>query len=119
LIARQIVDSAFAVHTALGPGLLESVYEQCLAYELQARKLRVSRQIQLPIQYRELLVEGGLRIDMLVNESVIVEIKAVEKLLPIHEAQLLTYLKLANHRLGLLINFNVPKIKDGIRRLLG
>jgi len=118
-IAQQVVDSAFAVHSTLGPGLLESVYEQCLAYELHTRKLRVTRQLQLPIRYRDLVIEGGLRIDMLVNESVVVEIKAVEKVLPLHEAQLLTYLKLAGHRLGLLINFNVPLIEDGIRRLLG
>jgi len=118
-IARQIVDSAFAIHSTLGPGLVESVYEQCLAYELQTRKLRVKRQLQLPVKYRDLVIEGGLRIDVLVEESVVVEIKAVEKILPVHEAQLLTYLKLAGHRLGLLINFNVPLIKDGIRRLLG
>ena len=119
LIARQIVDSAFAVHSSLGPGLLESVYEQCLTYELQTRNLRVARQIQSPIQYGDTIIDGGLRLDMMVNESVVVEIKAVENILPLHKAQLLTYLKLARRRLGLLINFNVPLIKDGIRRVLG
>ena len=116
-IARQVVDAAFAVHVALGPGLLESVYEQCLAYELETRNLRVARQVALPVQYREIRLDAGFRIDLIVNDLVIVEIKAIEKTLPIHEAQLLTYLKLSALRLGLLINFNVPKIKDGIRRL--
>jgi GxxExxY protein len=117
LVARQIVDGAFAVHSTLGPGLLESVYEQCLAYELRSRKLPVACQISLPVHYREVLVDAGFRIDIMVNELVIVEIKAVERLMPVHEAQLLTYLKLARKRLGFLINFNVPLIKDGIRRL--
>ena len=118
ITARAIVDSAFAVHSTLGPGLLESVYEQCLVQELQARALRVARQIALPIQYRDLRIDGGLRMDVVVNDLVVVEIKAIERLLPIHEAQLLTYLRLSNKRLGLLINFNVPLIKDGIRRLV-
>jgi len=118
-IARQIVDSAFAVHVALGPGLLESVYEQCLAYEIQSRRLIVTRQVMLPVHYRDIVIEAGFRIDLLVSDLVVVEIKAVEKILPVHEAQLLTYLKLSGKRLGLLINFNVPRIKDGIKRLLG
>ena len=115
--ARQIVDSAFTVHTTLGPGLLESVYEQCLERELRYRDLTVARQAMLPLTYRGEPVDAGFRIDMLVNGLVIVEIKAVEKLLPIHEAQLLTYLKLSGKRLGLLINFNTVRIRDGIRRL--
>jgi GxxExxY protein len=116
-VARQIVDGAFAVHNALGPGLLESVYEQCLAYELRSRNLRVASQTALPVQYKEVFIDAGFRLDLIVNDLVIVEVKAVERLLPVHEAQLLTYLKLARKRLGFLINFNVPLIKDGVRRL--
>jgi GxxExxY protein len=116
--AGQIVDSAFAVHSTLGPGLLESVYEQRLEHELRCRNLLVARQIALPVIYRGISIDGGFRIDMLVNNLVIVEIKAPEKLLPIHEAQLLTYLKLSQKRLGLLINFNTVRVKDGIRRLI-
>jgi GxxExxY protein len=116
-VARQIVDAAFAVHSALGPGLLESVYEQCLAHELRSRNLQVATQVPLPVQYREVLIEIGFRLDLIVDDLVIVEIKAVERLMPVHEAQLLTYLKLARKRLGILINFNVPLIKDGIRRM--
>jgi GxxExxY protein len=117
-VARQIVDSAFAVHTTLGPGLLESVYEQCLATELRIRDLSVERQVALPIVYRNTRIEAGLRMDMVVEGLVIVEAKAVETILPIHEAQLLTYLKLSGLQLGLLINFNVTLIKNGIRRLV-
>ena len=117
--AREIVDAAFAVHSALGPGLLESVYEQCLFHELTMRELRISRQVVLPVTYRGVLIDAGYRIDLMVNDLVVVEVKAVEKLLPIHEAQLLTYLKLSQRRLGLLINFNSIRIKDGIRRLIG
>jgi GxxExxY protein len=118
-IARQIVDSALSVHKALGPGLLESVYEQCLAYELRSRSLRVASQIPLPVHYREVQIEIGFRIDMVVNDLVLIEVKAVERILAVHEAQLLTYLKLSGKHLGLLVNFNVPLIKDGIRRLIG
>jgi GxxExxY protein len=118
-IARQIVDSALSVHKALGPGLLESVYEQCLAYELRSRSLRVASQIPLPVHYREVQIEIGFRIDMVVNDLVLIEVKAVERILAVHEAQLLTYLKLSGKPLGLLVNFNVPVIKDGIRRLIG
>lgn len=116
LIARKIVDSAFAVHSNLGPGLLESVYEQCLAAELSVRNVPVLRQVPVPLVYRDLHFDAGFRIDLLVGGSVIIEVKAAEKTLPIHEAQLLTYLKLTGHKLGLLINFNVPLIKDGIKR---
>jgi len=118
VIAREIVDSAFSVHTALGPGLLESVYEQCLAHELRCRDLTVVRQVALPVLYRGVSIDAGFRLDLLVNELVVVEIKAAERLMPIHEAQLLTYLKLSGKRLGLLINFNTVRIKDGIRRLI-
>jgi GxxExxY protein len=117
-IARLVVNAAFKVHVALGPGLLESIYETCLAYELRKQGLRVRTQIALPVIYEELTLEGGFRIDLLVAECLIVELKAVETLLPVHEAQVLTYLKLSGHRLGLLINFNVPRIKNGIRRLI-
>ncbi len=115
--AHEIVDSAFPVHRALGPGLLESVYEQCLTYELQSRGYKIERQVGLPVVYRDVRLEAGFRIDILVNDLIVIELKTVERLLPIHEAQLLTYLKLSGKRLGLLLNFNVPLIKDGIRRL--
>lgn len=117
-VAREIVDSAFTVHSALGPGLLESVYEQCLAHELQSRGLRIDRQILVPVRYRDILIDAGFRLDLVVEDLVVVELKAMEKLLPVHEAQILTYLKLSGKRLGLLINFNVPLIKDGIRRFI-
>ncbi|MEM8947677.1 MAG: GxxExxY protein [Planctomycetota bacterium] len=116
-VARQIVDSAFQVHKKLGPGLLESVYERCLCHELTKRNLVYESQKNLPIAYDDLKIESGLRLDLLVTDSIIVELKAIESLLPIHEAQLLTYLKLSSKRLGFLINFNVPLIKDGIRRI--
>ena len=116
-IARQIVDAAFVVHTALGPGLLESVYEVCLAHELRKRGLTVRQQVVLPVHYDGVRLDAGLRLDLLVNDAVIVEIKAVENLLPVHKAQALTYLKLTGCRLALLINFNVPVIKEGIHRL--
>ncbi|MBA3810909.1 MAG: GxxExxY protein [Caulobacteraceae bacterium] len=117
-VARQIVDSAFAVHTALGPGLLETVYEQCLNHELLSRRLSVRRQVQQPISYRGVQIDAGFRLDMVVAECVVVEVKAVERLIAVHEAQLLTYLKLSGFRLGLLINFNVPLVKHGIRRII-
>jgi GxxExxY protein len=117
-VARQVVDSAFTVHTTLGPGLLESVYEQCLACELRARNISFERQVVVPVTYRESRIDAGFRIDMLVSGLVVVEIKATERTLPVHEAQLLTYLKLSGHELGLLINFNVPRIKDGIKRMV-
>ncbi len=116
-VAKTIVDCAFCVHSSLGPGLLESVYESCLAYELEKREMTVRRQVSLPVIYDGHRLDAGLRLDFLVNDAVIVELKSVEKLLPVFEAQLLTYLKLSGKRLGLLINFNVPVIKDGIRRL--
>jgi len=117
-VARQIVDAAFAVHTALGPGLLESVYEVCLAHELRKRGLSVRQQVVLPVHYDGVRLDAGLRLDLLVNDTVIVEIKAVENLLPVHKAQALTYLKLTGCRLALLINFNVPVIKEGIHRIV-
>lgn len=118
LIAAAIVDSALTVHRQLGPGLLESVYELCLFHELSKRSIPVERQVGFPIQYDDLKIGAGLRLDLLVDDLVIVEIKAVEKLAPVHQAQLLTYLKLTDKKLGLLINFNVPLIKDGIKRMV-
>lgn len=116
-VARQIVDAAFTVHKSLGPGLLESVYEVCLAHELRKRGLETAEQVVLPVVYDSVRLNAGLRLDLLVNQCVIVELKAVERLAPVHKAQVLTYLKLTGHRLGLLINFNVPLIKDGIERI--
>jgi len=116
ILAREIVDAAFAVHSALGPGLLESVYEQCLAAELELRNISVRRQIAVPVVYRHVRLDTGFRIDLLVGDLIVVEVKATELTLAIHEAQLVTYLKLSGYRLGLLINFNVKLIKDGIRR---
>jgi len=115
-VAKPIIDALLQVHQHLGPGLLESVYETCLCHELEKRKLAFERQKSLPIIYDGLRLDGSLQLDLLVNDSVIVELKAVERLLPVHEAQLLSYLKLSNIRLGLLINFNVPLFKDGIKR---
>src|SRR5215813_4768083 len=113
-VAQQIVDSALRVHTALGPGLLESVYQAALAYELEKRGLRVTRQQAIPVVYEAVRIDTGFYADLAVEDKVIVEIKAVETVAPVHKKQLLTYLKLANKRLGLLINFNVVLIKYGI-----
>ena len=116
-LSGQIVDAAYAVHSALGPGLLESVYEICLVHELSKRGLKADRQVALPVQYDGVRLDAGLRLDLLVDGRLVVELKAVESLLPVHKAQLLTYLKLSGHRLGLIINFNVPLIKNGIVRV--
>jgi GxxExxY protein len=116
--ARVTTDAAFKVHKTLGPGLLESVYEACLAHELRQRGIHVETQIALPVIYEGLRLEAGLRLDMLVANQLIVELKAVEKMNSLFEAQLLTYLKLTGRRLGLLINFNVPLIKHGIKRII-
>ena len=116
-VARQVVDAALKVHKKLGPGLLESIYEVCLCHELKLRGMKVLRQLKLPIEYEGVVLETGLVIDLLVEDLVVVELKAVEKILPVHEAQLLSYLRLAKKPLSLLINFNVPLIKDGIKRM--
>lgn len=116
-IAAAIVDSAFKVHTNLGPGLLESAYEACLAHELKKRGLKVDRQTPQPVHYDDVIIDVGYRIDLLVNDSVIIELKAVEQVLPIHHAQLMTYLKLSGQTLGFLINFNTVLIKNGIKRM--
>ncbi|MCU0749130.1 MAG: GxxExxY protein [Akkermansiaceae bacterium] len=116
-IAKEIVDAAFKIHSKLGPGLLESAYEACLAHELTKRGFVVERQKPQPVHYDGIEIEVGYRLDILVNDSVIIELKAVEQLAPIHQAQLMTYLRLSEKTLGLLINFNVPLIKHGIRRI--
>ena len=116
-VATEIVDAAFSIHSAVGPGLLESVYETFMVHELTGRGLKVARQVAVPITYKGLCVKAGLRLDLLVEDCVVVELKSVEGILPGHKAQLLSYLKLSSHRLGLLINFNVPIIKLGIRRV--
>ena len=116
--ASLVVDAAFVVHKSLGPGLLEHVYEACLLYELRKRKLMTQSQLVLPVLYDGVKIDAGLRIDALVNGCVVIELKAVERLLPVHKAQVLTYLKLTGQRLGLLINFNVALIRDGISRVV-
>jgi len=117
-LPRHVVDAAFCVHKELGPGLLESVYEACLCHELTKRRLRFERQVTIPVIYDGVEIEAGLRIDVWVDKKLILELKAVEILHDVHKAQLLTYLKLTRCRLGLLINFNVPMIKDGIKRII-
>jgi GxxExxY protein len=116
-LARVVVDAAYQVHTKLGPGLLESVYETVLAYELKKRGLTVLRQQPIPIVYDELEFEEGFRADLLVADKLIVELKSVEHVAPVHKKQLLTYLRLADKRLGLLVNFGEALIKDGISRV--
>ncbi len=117
-ITREIIGAAIQVHRALGPGLLESAYEACLVYELGQRGLKVEQQKPLPVVYRAVQLDCGYRLDLLVESSVIVEIKAVEELAPIHGVQLLSYLRLTGLRVGLLINFNERVLKNGIRRIV-
>lgn len=117
-IGRMIVDSAFTVHNTLGPGLLEKVYEACFCHEIEKRGLSCKRQVNIPITYDGLVFEEGLRCDVLVENLVICELKAVDEVNPIWQAQLLSHLKLTNRRLGYLINFNVVLIKDGIKRMI-
>jgi GxxExxY protein len=116
-ITGQIVDASIKVHTQLGPGLLESAYEACLTYELRKRGLDVGVQVPLPIRYEDVKLDAGYRLDLLVESSVIVELKSVEKMIPLYNAQLLSYLKLSGMKIGLLINFNVIRLKDGLKRL--
>ncbi|HMA35034.1 MAG TPA: GxxExxY protein [Chloroflexia bacterium] len=118
LYSRVVIGAAIEVHRQLGPGLLESAYETCLCYELEQQGLPVVRQQALPVVYKGVRLDAGYRLDLVVGDQLIVEIKAVEGLLPIHGAQLLTYLRLSGCPLGLLINFNVPILKDGIKRLV-
>jgi GxxExxY protein len=117
-LTEIIIGAAISVHKELGPGLLESAYEACLAYELTERKLKVERQKGLPVVYRGVQLDCGYRIDVLVENQVVVEIKAVESIEPIHEAQLLSYLRLSGCEVGLLINFHVKVLKEGIRRFV-
>ena len=117
-ITEAIIGAAIEVHRALGPGLLESAYEACTVFEVAQRGLRVEEQKPLPVVYREVRLDCGYRLDLLVEEAVIVEIKAVERLMPIHQAQLLSYLKLSGCKVGLLINFNVEILKHGVRRVV-
>lgn len=117
-ITGVIVDVAYKVHTTLGPGLLESVYETVMDVELRRRKLQVRRQVIIPITYEGVVLEEGFRADLIVEDKVIVEVKSVENIHPVHQKQLLTYLRLADKKVGLLINFNVQLIKDGISRVV-
>jgi GxxExxY protein len=116
--AREVVDAAYNVHKKLGPGLLESVYERCLCYELRKRSVTYRAQMPVPVLYDGVFIDAGLRLDLIVENEVVIEIKSVENLRPVFTAQLLTYLKLTGLRLGLLINFNVPLIRDGIHRIV-
>ena len=117
-VGDVIVQAALAVHSELGPGLLESAYEACLAHELRAQRLMVERQVALPIRYQGVRLDVGYRLDLVVSGLVIVELKAIDELLPIHKAQLLTYLKLSRCKLGYLLNFNVAHMRNGIKRVV-
>jgi GxxExxY protein len=118
LLANKVFNSALKVHKTLGPGLLENVYEICLAHDLDKLNLKVERQVVLPIMYDDITLDAGLRLDLWIERKLIVELKAVESLLPVHHAQVMTYLKLTGNRLGLLINFNTSLIKNGIKRIV-
>jgi GxxExxY protein len=115
-LTRDIISAAMEVHRALGPGLLESVYQVCLCHELSIRNLPFRQQVEIPVAYKGVKLDCGYRIDLIVSEKVVVELKAVQEILPVHEAQLLTYLQLSHLRVGLLLNFNAAVLKDGIRR---
>lgn len=116
-LSKQIIGAAIEVHRQLGPGLLESAYEECLAYELSLRQVPFERQKPVPVVYKQVHLDCGFRLDLLVGSLVVVELKAVDALTSVHEAQVLTYLKLTGCKLGLLLNFNVPVMRDGIKRL--
>ena len=118
LLTNQIIGFAIEVHRHLGPGLLESAYEECLCYELNENRIGFKRQVALPVVYKSVRLECGYRIDVVVENRLILELKAAERLLPIHEAQVLTYMRLSGVSTGLLLNFNTPVLKDGIRRLM-
>lgn len=117
-ITNRVIGFAIEVHRSLGPGLLESAYEECLCYELTQDKMPFRRQLPLPVLYKGIQLECGYRMDLVLDDLVIIEVKAIERLLPIHEAQLLTYLKLAGKSVGLLINFNVPVLRTGLKRIV-
>lgn len=118
LLAKTSITCAIEVHRRLGPGLLESVYRVCLVYELRKRGLAVQEELVLPIKYDEIVLKSGLRLDLVVEDALILELKAIEVVLPVHHSQVISYLKLTGMRLGLLINFNVPLLKDGIKRFV-
>jgi GxxExxY protein len=117
-LSREVIGACIEVHRHLGPGLLESVYEQCLAHELAMRGFEVHKQRQIPLNYKGLALDCGYRVDLVVNDQLLIEVKAVERLLPVHDAQVITYLKLTGLPLGLLVNFHVPALRHGIRRLI-
>jgi GxxExxY protein len=117
-LSRIVVNASFQVHNELGPGLLENIYEECLFSELQDAGIHVEKEVVLPVTYKNKKMDLGYRLDIWVERKLIIELKCVDSFIPIHKAQLLTYLKLTNNRLGLLINFNVPLIKDGIKRIV-
>jgi GxxExxY protein len=117
-IAREIVDSAIRVHTRLGPGMLESAYEACIEYELNRRSLAVKKQVPMPLRYDDLTIDIGYRLDLVVEEAVVIELKSVKQLLPIHTAQLLSYLRAGDYRMGFLLNFNTAHMRDGIKRVV-
>ncbi len=117
-VFKKVLDCSFAVHTALGPGLLESAYEECLAFEMRGSGLMVEQQKPMPLRYKDVELETGYRLDLLVNECVVVEVKSVDKLTDVHMAQILTYLKLSGCKLGLLANFNVRHFKNGFQRVI-
>ena len=116
-LTETIIGCAIEVHRTIGPGLLESAYEECLCYELAQAGLRFERQVPLPVSYKEVKLDCGYKMDVVVEDFVIIEIKAVERVIPVHEAQLLSYLKLYDKRIGLLLNFHVPRLRDGIKRI--
>jgi GxxExxY protein len=117
-LGHEIIGAAIKVHSAVGPGLLESAYEACLAYELEKRGLPARRQVTLPLRYEELVIDNGYRIDLLVADRVVVELKTVQTILPVHRGQLLSYLRLGGYRLGYLLNFHVAHMREGIVRML-
>ena len=118
MVATNIVDAAYSVHKALGPGLLEKIYEACFCHELTKRRITYQRQVDIPVEYDGIIFDEGLRLDVIVEDLIICEIKAVDKINPVYEAQLLSYLRLTGKRIGFLINFNVPVIKNGIKRII-
>jgi GxxExxY protein len=117
-IGHAVIGAALKVHSAVGPGLLESAYEACLLYELEKRELPVRRQVLVPIRYENLAIDNGYRIDLLIGDRVVVELKSIESILPVHRAQVLSYLRLAHFKLGYLLNFNVAHMRDGIIRIV-
>lgn len=118
LITEKIIGAAIEVHKGLGPGLLESAYEECLCYELSQMGLSFTRQEPLPVTYKNVKLDCGYKMDLVVEDVIIIEIKAVERIIPIHEAQLLSYLKMRNKKVGLIINFHVPVLKNGLKRIV-